>query len=101
MIRVSTLFKERPQKPLETAIWWTDFVLRHSQDELAVLRPLSVGQSWWKKRQLDVWAAIFGVTVITSMLFLYILFKVLKYLCSSNSNTQRNTSSEKRNKKIQ
>lgn len=85
MKRVSTFFKDRPQKPLETALWWTNFVLRHSQDELAGLRPLSSGQYWWKKRQLDVWVAILVVVVLSCVLPLYILLKISKSLCFGSS----------------
>lgn len=78
---VSKLFQDRPQKPLDAALWWTDFVLRHSQDELSVLRPLSLGQSWWTKRQLDVWATLLLVTITTSVITLYFMVTVLKNLC--------------------
>ncbi|KAJ6643617.1 UDP-glucuronosyltransferase 1A7 [Pseudolycoriella hygida] len=41
MERVSVMFRDRPQKPLDTALWWTEFVIRHSPEDLATLRPLS------------------------------------------------------------
>lgn len=99
MKRLSTFFKDRPQKPLETALWWTDFVLRHSKDELEALRPLSVGQSWWKKRQLDVWIAVFAVTVLSSVLSLYALLKIFKYLCSRSRTKKNDISSHEKEKK--
>lgn len=86
MNRVSKLFKDRPQKPLETALWWTDFVLRHTQDELSALRPSSLGQSWWTKRQLDVWITIFMLTLTISVITLYLMVTILKYFSGSNNN---------------
>lgn len=89
MKTLSNLFRDRPQKPLQTALWWTEYVLRHSDEELKALRPLSVGQSWIVRRQLDVWAVIF----IAFAVALGILFKIFSKLvqclfCSKSSSLQ-------------
>lgn len=89
--KVSSMFTDRPQKPLETALWWTEFVIRHSKEDLAALRPLNVGQLWWKRRQLDVWTT---VTVIASSaaflsLLCYVMYRLLK--CTFNIGTSSTT----------
>jgi len=103
MRKVSALFTDRPQKPLETALWWTDFVLRHSKEDLSALRPLNVGQSGWQRRQLDVWATVIvSIAGFLSVLF-YVTFKTLKciFKCSLSSSAIKNKESSVRQKKIQ
>lgn len=94
------MFIDRPQKPLETALWWTDFVLRHSKEELSVLRPLSVGQSKWKRRQLDVWFTILAGLVVTLLLSVYLIRILLKCLFNrfnaSSSKTSKNSIQKKK-----
>lgn len=62
VIRLSELFKDRPQKPVDTALWWTEYVLRHKN--LTFTKPLAINQPWYARRLLDVWTflgfAIFG-----------------------------------------
>ncbi|CAL8109966.1 unnamed protein product [Orchesella dallaii] len=45
MKKMSRIFKDRPHKPLDTALWWTNYVLTHSREDLEALRPLSIRQS--------------------------------------------------------
>ncbi|KAJ6643627.1 UDP-glucosyltransferase 2 [Pseudolycoriella hygida] len=85
MKKVTSLFTDRPQNPLDTALWWTDFVIRHNKEELATLRPLTVGLSWWKRRQLDVWITVFGSLTALLSLIIYLLYKLLKFTFSTSS----------------
>jgi glucuronosyltransferase len=64
-------FRDRPMSPVETAVWWTEYVLRHK--DTRSLMSVTRHQSWFEKRLLDVWIvlllaaqAILAVTVITS-----------------------------------
>lgn len=97
MKKVSQLFTERPQKPLETALWWTEYVLRHDQDHLSALRPMSALQPWWKRRQLDVWAAIAGSTMVILGATIYLLAKIVT-LCSGTSSVVDPTKGQLRKK---
>ncbi|CAL8109965.1 unnamed protein product [Orchesella dallaii] len=87
MNKVSRMFTDRPQKPLDTALWWTDFVLTHSREDLETLRPLSVDQSWWVRRQLDVWITVLGTLAISVIAIIYLLLKTLKYICCASDNS--------------
>jgi glucuronosyltransferase len=72
MEEASTLFTDRPQKPLDTAEWWTEFILRHGQ--VNELKPLGIRQSWFQRRLLDVWLVVFSV------LFLFPLMAIIAVL---------------------
>lgn len=93
MKKVSSLFKDRPMSPLQTALWWTEFVLSHDAEELTeFLWPRSVTQGWMVRRQLDVWlfvGLLFGLVIA---LFGYIL-KVMVTSC-----IRRFTQSNKQNR---
>ncbi|ODM91681.1 UDP-glucuronosyltransferase 1-4 [Orchesella cincta] len=48
----SARFKDRPSKPVDTALWWTSYIFRH--EDTSFLRPgrLASSLSWYQRRQL-------------------------------------------------
>ena len=76
---LSKLSRDRPLSPLDTAVWWTEYVLRTDQSALSFLKPLSINQPWWKTRLLDVWTIIFISILATLSLFFAILVFLIKY----------------------
>jgi glucuronosyltransferase len=80
----SIRFKDRETKPLATALWWTEYVLRHK--DTTHLKPLSIHQTWYERRLLDVWFFIFFVaTLILSTVF-FISYKCTKTIfCTKKS----------------
>ncbi|CAG7786637.1 unnamed protein product [Allacma fusca] len=62
---ISKRFKERPLSAVDTAAWWTEYVLRH---DMAHLKSPAIHQYWWQRRLLDFWATVFGVILITAFL---------------------------------
>ncbi len=102
MKRVTAMFTDRPQTPLETALWWTDFVIRHSKEDLATLRPLNVGEFWWKRRQLDVWGTIIASIVAFLTLLSYLIYRLLKCILNASSTSKSKlTESSTGRKKVQ
>ncbi|CAL8093309.1 unnamed protein product [Orchesella dallaii] len=71
MRRLSTIFRDRPMKPADTALYWTEYVLRH-KGNLDHFRSPSYNLTWYQRRLLDVWALIIGVffLFITSLVVL-------------------------------
>jgi glucuronosyltransferase len=76
MLGVSKVFHDRFMgvRPIDTAVWWTEFVLRHGGDT-SFLKPKGIHQTWYQRRLLDVWGFIFVVL----MLSIVVLWKVLKF----------------------
>lgn len=98
MQKLSVIFKDRPMQVTKSAVWWTEFVLRHD-NVVDYLRPPSVGQPWWVKRQIDVWifAVVLVLTLITTFLALsYLLLKKVIFLFLKN-NSKNFKNKEKEN----
>ncbi|OXA57065.1 UDP-glucuronosyltransferase 1-8 [Folsomia candida] len=76
----SKLFRDKKSKPLEDAIWWTDYVLRHGGNT-AHLKPVGMSRTWYERRQLDVWS-FFLFMVMATLLMLTGLVGGLLYMIS-------------------
>ncbi|CAG7720115.1 unnamed protein product [Allacma fusca] len=87
MKKISALSRDRPQHPMDTAIWWTEYVLRNSKDNdgLDVLKPLGIHQPWYQRRCLDVWGFLFLIILLIVYIFvkMWITFIkcVIRVLC--------------------
>lgn len=71
------MFKDRPVDPLENAVYWTEYALRH---DTQLLMPMGVHQSWWQRRLIDVWAFLILVTALLFGLVIYCSYMVMKVL---------------------
>ncbi|PSN46984.1 UDP-glucuronosyltransferase 2B33 [Blattella germanica] len=69
---MSEIFRDRPQTALESAIFWTEYVIRHGGAEH--LRPAAVDMPLYQYLLLDV------IAFITSILlcFIYIIYLFIK-----------------------
>ncbi|ODM90028.1 UDP-glucuronosyltransferase 1-1 [Orchesella cincta] len=77
--RISRLFTDRPMSPLENAVWWVEFLLRNP-DSSEFIRPYSSTQSWWVRRQLDVWAFVFIVAFFVICIPILILYSIVRLM---------------------
>lgn len=88
--KVSVLFNDRPMTPLDTALWWIEFVLRHDTAEITEFMHSRIKhQSWWVRRNLDIWllAGIFaGLLVFIPS---YILCKLLRRVVGGGGGSQK------------
>ena len=60
---MASLGRDVPQSPVKTALWWTEFMLRHTPEELNLLKPLSQKLYWFQRKELDVWAFLLCCSV--------------------------------------
>lgn len=56
MLRLSELHRDQPMKPLDSAVFWTEYVMRHKG--AAHLRPESYKLPWYVYHSLDVMAVL-------------------------------------------
>lgn len=68
--RVSVILKDRLMSPVEEAVWWVEYVLRHKGAKH--LRPATLDLHWTQYFLLDI--AMFVISVIIVTLFLVIKF---------------------------
>ncbi|CAG7727562.1 unnamed protein product [Allacma fusca] len=71
MKKLSKLTRERPMSPIDTGVWWAEMVLRH--DDLSTLKPRTENLSWIQLRNLDVFAFIFLIISLITILIAKII----------------------------
>jgi len=95
--KASKVFKDRPQKPLDIAVWWVEYVLRHQ--DTSFLRPLSMSQTWYEKRLLDVWAFIAGVFIVGLWMTFFVFKTLISYCFGKSSKVTPRTEKKSKSKK--
>lgn len=74
MLRKAEVLKDRPASPLETAVYWIEYVIRH--DGAPHLRSTVQQLQWYEKYLIDVLAVLAAVLLLA----LYVLKSVIKYI---------------------
>ena len=59
------LFTDQKESPLERAVWWVEYVIRHNGAKF--LRPHSLQLTWWQYHLLDVILLILTVVAVGSL----------------------------------
>ncbi|KAJ4434823.1 hypothetical protein ANN_23394, partial [Periplaneta americana] len=72
--RISRIFKDRPQSALDTAIFWTEYVIRHKG--APHLRSAAVDLSWYQYLLIDVIFFLLLVTVCVLFIIYFIARKI-------------------------
>lgn len=79
---MSERYRDQPLTPLETAIYWTEYVARHRG--APHMRSAGLDLSFFAYHSLDVFATLLGA--------LYVVWRLIKWGCRKifcrNSNTQ-------------
>ncbi|XP_029175562.1 UDP-glucuronosyltransferase 2B20-like isoform X1 [Nylanderia fulva] len=74
--RLSKAYRDRPATPLETAVWWTEYIARGNG--IPYLRSEGADLPWYQLHLIDV--AL--VLIIGFAAFIYIFFRLIKLLLS-------------------
>ncbi|XP_034488819.1 UDP-glucuronosyltransferase 2A2 [Drosophila innubila] len=74
----SKLYKDQKDTPLERAIWWTEYVLRH--EGAPHLRSASRDLNFLQLNGLDTWGFLCGVAFLISLILMFALISVLRIL---------------------
>lgn len=73
---LSRAYRDRPVPPMETAVWWTEYIARGNGKPY--LRSKGADLPWYQYHLVDV--AL--VLIIIFAVFIYILFRLIKLLLS-------------------
>lgn len=68
------LFQDKPQRPLEVALWWIEYVIRNPS--AAHLKSQSLRLGWFASSSYDIILSI----ILIFHLFIYLTFKVFKFV---------------------
>lgn len=85
MIKYSDLTQDQPQNPLERAVWWTEYVIRHKGARH--LRSAAVDMPWYQYFLLDVFAFLIAVSFVFLYVF-YIFIRSIKRLLFSGNKVK-------------
>lgn len=93
---LSRVWHDRPMSPLETAVYWTEYVARYNG--APNLLATSVNKPWYQQLQLDVLAFIALVVYVMS----YVLRKIVGALCCccSSAETISAETEDRRTKRV-
>ncbi|XP_031777616.1 UDP-glucuronosyltransferase 2C1-like [Nasonia vitripennis] len=89
--KLKNLFMDRPMSPMDTAVYWVEYIGRHGKN---ALRSPLVDMPWYQKKLLDVYGFI--------LLTLYAIYFVMKLLVKTffgiifKKNCKHNTASRSR-----
>lgn len=86
--RRSNVFHDQPETPLERAVFWVEYVMRHNG--APHLRSASLDLHWTQEALLDVYAVLFLVILI----FVYFDYWLIKTLCCRSKKIKK-TATEK------
>lgn len=80
--RWAKLLKDEPMQGLEKAVWWTEYVLRHKDEDLSHLKGRANDIPLYQYFLLDVIAFFVGV-VVAGIYLVYISVKLLMRIVRS------------------
>lgn len=76
--RISSLFRDRPEKPMETAVFWTEYVLRHHGAKH--IQANSVYLNFWQFHSLDVIGFLLLIVLIICFINIYIFKRIWRQI---------------------
>lgn len=94
MQRLSKLFLDRPMSPLNTSIFWVEYVARNGNR----LRSPALELYWWQRNLLDVYAFIFAVIVTVLYIALFTLRKLKNLFFGSRADRNQDSAAIKSKK---
>ncbi len=81
--KVSYSFRNRAQRPVETAIWWVEHVAATGGNPFA--KPYSPFMNWYEYHLIDVYGCVAGVVIIFIFICALIIKMISRILCAKKS----------------
>ena len=92
IMRLSSLHKDRPIEPLDLAVFWVEFVMRHKG--AAHLRPAAHDLTWYQYHSLDV----IGFLLVIVLGVVFIVYKCCAFGCSKCFGKKRRAKKSQKSK---
>jgi len=87
--KMSDRYRDQPMTPLDTAIWWTEYVLRHKG--AYHMRVAGQDLGFFAYHSLDVIGTLLGGALLVLSIILYVLWKIAKLAGFVNSKKKQKT----------
>jgi glucuronosyltransferase len=92
--RLSRIYRDQPLTPLEQAVYWTEYVIRHKG--APHLRSAALDLAWYQYFLLDV-IAVIALALVSILLILWLVLRViLKTLFGGKSHKKDRDSRRKK-----
>ncbi|XP_072948816.1 UDP-glycosyltransferase UGT5-like isoform X2 [Epargyreus clarus] len=75
---VAKRFKDRPMTPLETTIWWLEYVIRH--EGATFMKSEARNMSWFKYFMLDIYVVVITTMVVVTYLMVFAVKNITRLL---------------------
>ncbi|XP_068158071.1 UDP-glycosyltransferase UGT4-like [Drosophila tropicalis] len=79
--RMSSRFRDQPMSPLKTAVWWTEYILRHNG--APHMRLLEHEMSFMQYYNFDILPILFGRIGLTAIVVILLAYKLINWLISN------------------
>ncbi|KAJ8708786.1 hypothetical protein PYW08_010168 [Mythimna loreyi] len=76
IIKLNSVMRDQPQTPLERAVWWTEYVLRHG--EARHLRAPAANMSWAEYLEIELLLVLAAISLAFILVVSFIVFAVWK-----------------------
>ncbi|XP_068156660.1 UDP-glycosyltransferase UGT4-like [Drosophila tropicalis] len=76
--KMSARFRDQPMSPLKTAVWWTEYTLRHKDASHMRLAENDIG--FLQYYCVDIVPILFGRIVLTALIVIVLIYKLLNYI---------------------
>ncbi|XP_072759513.1 UDP-glucosyltransferase 2-like [Anoplolepis gracilipes] len=76
MKKLSSEFRDRPVPPLDLAVWWIEYAVRHPHGSLE--SPLR-SQSWVEQNLIDIYAFLLFILIIILLIVIFVLKKLYNF----------------------
>lgn len=84
--QMSARYRDQPMTPQETAIWWTEYVLRHNGAHH--MRVAGQDLSFIAYHSLDVFALVFGVIFLVLASITFVLWKLISLVRNQRESNE-------------
>lgn len=85
-LEIANRLKDQPQTPMEKAIFWIEYILRH--DGAPYMRTSAQYLSTFEYYNFDIYTTFAFVAFLIIFLPIYILKKIFKLICHSKKSRQ-------------
>ena len=82
--QLSELIMDQPQHPLDRAVWWLEYLLRHPHN--TSMRPHTHNLYWFQYFLLDV---IFFIVLILAVIILVVVKLIRCYCCRGTNKSKK------------
>lgn len=87
--RLSAEFRDRPMSPLDTAVFWVEYVIRHGGMNI---RSPAMDLTWWQIALLDVYGVLLSAVVFVTWSLVFLIKKLTR---AGSRNLEKEPSSKK------